>query len=165
MSGIYEISLASPNDIPGILALQEPNLIERGGSLTVRHTADWFGHAISHKSVLVARRDDKVIGYVLGTSLAANANIPIIQSMLRTFPAPLDCYLYGPVCVADTERGKGLAGAMFSKLRAHMGNRPAMTFVRADNAPSRRAHQKMGMRELGIFLSDDVPHVALAYTA
>jgi hypothetical protein len=60
---MYEISLASPNDIPGILALQEPNLIERGGGLTVRRTADWFGHAISVKSVLVVRRDDKVIGY------------------------------------------------------------------------------------------------------
>ena len=60
---MYEISLASPNDIPGIPALQELNLIERGGDLTVRHTADWFGHAISVKPVLVARRDDKVIGY------------------------------------------------------------------------------------------------------
>ena len=101
----------------------------------MRNIADWFGHAISDKSVLVARRDDKVIGYVLGTSLAANANIPIIQSMLRTFPAPPDCYLYGPVCVADTERGKGLAGAMFSKLRAQMG-KPAMTFV-----PVKRMHR------------------------
>jgi len=54
---MYEISLASPNDIPGIPALQELNLIERGGDLTVRHTADWFGHAIFVKSVLVARRD------------------------------------------------------------------------------------------------------------
>jgi hypothetical protein len=44
MSSVYEISLATPDDIPGILALQEPNLIERGGGLTVRLTADWFGH-------------------------------------------------------------------------------------------------------------------------
>jgi hypothetical protein len=54
--------------------------------------------------------------------------------MLGTFPAPSDCYLYGPVCVADTERGRGLAGASFSKLCAHMGDRRAMIFVRADNA-------------------------------
>jgi hypothetical protein len=39
----------------------------------VRLTADWFGHAISDKSVLVARRDGKVVGYVLGTSLAAKS--------------------------------------------------------------------------------------------
>jgi predicted GNAT family acetyltransferase len=100
----------------------------------------------------------------LGTSLAANAHIPIIQAMLSAYPAPSECYLYGPVCVAESERGLGLALALFEVLQKHMAGRPAMTFVRTDNAPSRRAHQKMGMRELGIFLSEDVPYVALAYT-
>ena len=58
------------------------------------------------------------------------------------------------VCVAETEPGNGLAAAMFDALQRHMGDRPATTFVRADNAPSLRAHQKMGMRELGTFMSD-----------
>jgi hypothetical protein len=66
------------------------------------------------------------------------------------------CYLYGPVCIAESERGLGVALALFEVLQKHMAGRPAMTFVRTDNAPSRRAHQKMGMRELGIFLSEDV---------
>ena len=39
-----------------------------------------------------------------------------------------------------------------------------MTFVRADNVPSLRAHQKMGMRELGTFISEGVPQIALTYT-
>ena len=121
----YEISLATPDDIPGILAVQEPNLPDSGGSLSVRQTADWFKHAVLEKSVVVGRRDGKVVGYVLGTSLAAQAHIAIIQAMLRTFPAPPDCYLYGPVCVAETERGKGLAGALFKELQSHMrGARP-----------------------------------------
>jgi RimJ/RimL family protein N-acetyltransferase len=46
-----------------------------------------------------------------------------------------------------------------------MDGRPAMTFVRADNAPSLRAHRKMGMRELGTFVSEGVPHIALTYSA
>jgi RimJ/RimL family protein N-acetyltransferase len=45
-----------------------------------------------------------------------------------------------------------------------MGGRPAMTFVRADNLPSLQAHRKMGMRELGTFMSEGIPHVALSYT-
>jgi hypothetical protein len=49
----YEISLGTPNDIPGILTLQELNLIERGGGLSVRQTADWFRHAIFEKSLVV----------------------------------------------------------------------------------------------------------------
>jgi predicted N-acetyltransferase YhbS len=159
----YEISLGAPNDIPGILTLQELNLVERGGGLSVRQTADWFRHAIFEKSLVVGRRDGKVVGYVLGTSLAAQAHVTMVQAMLRVFPAPPDCYLYGPVCVAEAERGKGLAGALFKELQAHMGGRSAMTFVRADNSPSLRAHHKMGMRELGTFTSEGIPHIALSY--
>ena len=36
MIGDFDISLTTPSDIPGILALQEPNLPDSGGSLSVR---------------------------------------------------------------------------------------------------------------------------------
>ena len=159
----YDIALATPDDVPGILTLQEPNLVERGGGLSVRQNADWFRRAIFEKSVVVCRSDNKVVGYVLGTSLAAKAHIPIVQAMLRVFPAPPNCYLYGPVCVAESERGKGLAAALFKELQAHMNGRPAMTFIRADNVTSLRAHRKIGMRDLGTFMSEDVLYIALAY--
>ncbi len=136
MPAEYDISLATPDDVPGILALQEPNLVERGGGLSVRQNADWFRRAILDKSVVVARSNGKVVGYVLGTSLAAKAHIPIIQAMLRAFPPPPDCYLYGPVCVAESERGKGLAVLLFKELQTHMNGRPTMTFIRADNLMS-----------------------------
>jgi ribosomal protein S18 acetylase RimI-like enzyme len=161
----YEISLGRISDILGILALQEINLLERGGSLSVRQTADWFRQAIVEKSLVVGRQHQKVVGYVLGTSLAAKTHVMIIQTMLRDFPPPPDCYLYGPVCIAETERGKGLAGALFEELQRHMAGRPAMTFVRADNIASRRAHRKMGMSELGTFVHEDVPHIALGYSS
>jgi predicted GNAT superfamily acetyltransferase len=161
----YDISLAALNDVADILTLQEPNLPDNGGSLSVRQPADWFKRAVGEKSLIVARRNGRVVGYVLGTSLAAKAHVPIIQSMLRAFPPPPNCYLYGPVCVAETERGKGLAGAMFEKLQAHMGGCPAMTFVRADNDPSLRAHRKMGMRDLGTFMNEGISFIAFAYDA
>jgi L-amino acid N-acyltransferase YncA len=162
-SSEYAISLAGLDDIPGILALQEPNLPDSGGSLSVRLTEDWFKQAVAAKSVVVGRHNDKVIGYVLGTSLAAKAHVSVIQAMLLAFPPLPDCYLYGPVCVAEPERGKGLANALFKELRKHMNGRPAMLFIRADNAPSLQAHRKMGMRELGTFTNADVLYVALIY--
>jgi L-amino acid N-acyltransferase YncA len=159
----YEIDVARPEDIPGIVTLQDPNVIDRGGGLSVRQTADWFKRTMLEMPIIVARRDQKVVGYVLATSLAAKAHVAIVQAMLRNFPAPRDCYLYGPVCVADTERGNGLAGAMFEELKARLPGRPAMTFIRADNDPSLQAHRKMGMRELGPFTCEGVSHVAFAY--
>ncbi len=160
----YEISLGRVGDISSILALQETNLVERGGSLSVRQTADWFRQAMVERSLVVGRHDQKVVGHVSGTSLAANMHVMIIQTMLRHFPPPPDCYLYGPVCLAETERGKGLAGALFEVLQRHMAGRPAMTFIRADNSASRRAHRKMGMSELGTFIHEDVPHIAVSYS-
>ena len=159
----YDISLATADDIPGILAIQEPNLPDHGGSLSIRQTADWFRNAILEKSIVVGRRSGEVVGYVLGTSLAAKAHVGIIQTMLRAFPPPHDCYLYGPVCVAENERGNGLAAALFKVLQTHMDGRPLMTFVRADNAQSLRAHHKMGMRDLGVFTNEGVAYIALAY--
>lgn len=159
-----DISLGRVDDIPGILVLQEANLPERGGSLAVRQTADWFRRAMLEKSLIVGRTERKVVGYVLGTSLAAKAHVMIIQTMLRNFPPPPDCYLYGPVCVAETQRGNGLAAALFQVLRSHMAGRPAMTFIRTDNIPSLRAHRKMGMSELGTCVTEDVSYIALRYS-
>ena len=82
----YEISLATTDDVQGMLALQEVNLPDKGGSLSVRLTVDWFNDAILEKSAVVCRYDGKVVGYLMGTSLAANAHIPIIQAMLCAFP-------------------------------------------------------------------------------
>ena len=161
----YQIALAAPEDIPGILALQEPNLPDSGGGLSVRQNADWFKRTMLEMPLIVARRDDDIVGYVVATTLAAKSHVAIVQAMLRSFPAPLDCYAYGPVCVAATERGKGLAGILFEELRARLPGRPAMTFVRNDNAPSLRAHRKMGMRELGAFTSEGIPYIAFTYTS
>src|SRR5215217_2634308 len=136
-----EIDVATAEDIPGILALQDPNTIDRGGGLSVRQTADWFKRTMLEMPIIVARRDGKVVGYVLATSLAVKANVAIVQALLRHFPAAADCYLYGPVCVAATERGNGLARAMFAELKSRVPGRPAMTFIRADNAPSLQAHR------------------------
>lgn len=163
MTADYEIFLGTSEDIPGVLSLQEANLPHKGGSLSVRLSADWFRRAVYEKSLVVCRREQRVVGYVLGTSFGMKEPVPIIHAMLRAFPAPPDCYLYGPSCVAETERGKGLASVMFKELKAHLSGRPAMLFVRADNPSSLRAHRKMGMRELGTFVNQGVLYVALTY--
>lgn len=78
MTADYEISLGTPNDIPGILTHQELNLIERGGGLSVRQIADWFRHAILERSLVVGRRDGKVVGYMLGTRKHLNRDPSVI---------------------------------------------------------------------------------------
>jgi len=163
MASGYEITLATAADVPGILALQEANLPGSGGNLSVRQSAEWFQGTMAEMPLIVARRDDKVVGYMVTATLAAKTHVAIVQAMLRQYPAPPDCYSYGPVCVAESDRGKGVAGAMFDRLRLELPGRTAITFVRSDNSPSLYVHEKMGMRALGEFETAGVSYTALAY--
>jgi predicted N-acetyltransferase YhbS len=76
----YEISLATPNDVPAIFNLQAQNLRSNGGALSVRFSGEWFEKAIAEMPIVVAHMDGNVVGYVVSTPLAAQAHEPIIQS-------------------------------------------------------------------------------------
>jgi len=163
MNSDCDIGLATPEDIPGVLALQEENLPDRGGSLAVRLPSDWFVRAMQELPLVVARRDGKVVGYVVATTLDAQMHIPIVQAMIAKFPAPPECFVQGPVCVAESERGKNLAGLMFADMRERLPGRAAISFIRSDNAASLRAHEKMGLCPLGEFESGGERYTAIAY--
>ena len=145
--------------------MQEVNLHENGGSLSVRQTADWLRRTMSEMPIIVARRDGVVVGYALATSIAAKSHVGIVQTMLRAFPAPSNCYLYGPVCVTESERGNRLAAMMYQEMRKRLPGRTAMSFVRSDNMPSLKANRKMGKTELGEFKHDGESYIVFAFTS
>ncbi|HEY7298413.1 MAG TPA: GNAT family N-acetyltransferase [Xanthobacteraceae bacterium] len=159
----YEIALATRDDIPGILEIQEQNLSERGGALSVRLSAQWFEAVLERMPVVVARRAGQVVGYVASAPLDIMANVPIVAAMLHAYQGLMDPYLYGPICVAESERGRGLAVALFAALRERLPGREGIAFIRRDNAASRRAHAKMGMREVAEYEHDQIPLVVVAY--
>jgi len=161
MIGSYDIAVAIPNDLPGILALQDVNQPDRGGMLSVRFPREWIQTAIANEAIMVARRDGKIAGYVISGELSEQAHVPAVQAMLRAYARPPNTYLYGPICVAQSERGQGLAGALFDALRARFPGRDSITFVRRDNLVSRRAHAKMGMTEVATFVHDDVEQIVV----
>jgi predicted GNAT superfamily acetyltransferase len=65
--------------------------------------------------LIVARRGDQITGFLMTTSRATNADIPVVQAMFAAYQASPDAYIYGPICVGEDERGKGLAQSMFAK--------------------------------------------------
>ena len=142
-----EVALATDADIEGILRVQDANQPEQGGSLSARFTPQWFEQAISNNSLIVARSNSRVIGYVAFTPREAQAHVPIIQAMLKVCPNP-GAYLHGPICVAQEFRGRGVASAMFRAQRVHMQQAPVMSFIREDNHASRMAHIAMGLQEV-----------------
>ena len=158
-----EVALATPDDVSGILDLQARNLSNRGGSLSVAFSRDWFETAVADAQVIVARRNGRAVGYLVFCTFAAQAHVPLVQAMLKVYPGTPNAYNYGPICVAESERGRGLAGAMFAALRARLPGREGVAFIRRDNTASLLAHRKMGMQEVAEFTHGGVVFVVVAY--
>lgn len=161
-SGI-EIAVAAERDLDGILALQERNLAERGGTLSARLSRAQLQAMIGDLPGIVARRAGRVVGYLLASSKATIADVPVVRAMLEAYPGAADAYLYGPIAVDESARGQGIAAAMFERLKALVPGREGILFIREDNAPSLRAHAKMGIAASGTFLHAGTRYVVLSY--
>lgn len=159
----HEIALATRNDVRGILDLQGRNLSSRGGSLSVPFSQDWFETAIADAQVIVSRRNGNVVGYLVFSTFSAQAHVTLVQAMLKVYPGTSDAYNYGPICVAESERGRGFGAAMFAALRARLPGREGIAFIRRDNTTSLLAHKKMGMQEVAEFTHDGVVFAVVAY--
>jgi L-amino acid N-acyltransferase YncA len=163
MAADYDIGLATRNDVTGILELQECNLFSKGGALSVPFSRSWFEAAVADEQVIVVRKNNQVVGYVVFSSFAAQAHVPLVNAMLDVYPGAPGAYNYGPICVVESERGRGLAGAMFAALRQRLKGREGIAFIRRDNATSLLAHKKMGMQEVAEFTHDGAVFAVLAY--
>jgi predicted GNAT superfamily acetyltransferase len=156
------IGRAGLEDIEGILDLAKRNGPDHGGELSVRLERKHLAIPDQGLPNIVARRDGKVVGFLL--TLERDQPLPpIVHAMLEVYPGSPDAYMYGPICVDESERGRGLALAMFEELRRLPPGREGVLFIKASNEPSLRAHRKMGMREVAQYVFNGVPLVVFAY--
>jgi L-amino acid N-acyltransferase YncA len=158
-----EIDTLRAGDIDGVLVLQEANQAEYGGTLSARMPRAFFAAALEGMPVIVARREGRVVGFLVSSPKHPPPAAPVIRAMLRAWPGGDDAYAYGPICVAAEERGRGLAAAMAAALRALLPGREGVLFIRSDNAASLRAHAKMGMRQVAAFEHDGATMLVLGY--
>ncbi|NEK60219.1 GNAT family N-acetyltransferase [Geodermatophilus sabuli] len=152
---------AEARDLDGVLAIQEEDQPENGGTLSARFSREWFAQAAEDEFLIVAEVGDRVAGYVAFTPREAQAHVGVVRAMLRAHPDP-GAYLHGPICVGREFRRRGLAVALFRAHRERMHGAPVMAFIRADNVSSRAAHVGMGMREVAEFECDGVRYVVVA---
>jgi L-amino acid N-acyltransferase YncA len=68
----------------------------------------------------------------------------------------------GPTRLQD-QRGRGLLRAMLETLRALLPGREGVGFVRADNAASLAAHDKLGLRRVARFSCSGVDYVVVVF--
>jgi hypothetical protein len=154
---VPEIALATRGDIVGILDLQEQNLLGRGGLLSVRLPGAFIEAALDDLPQIVARRDGKVVAYLLAGSRSVLAETPIIKAMFRAYSGSHDAYIYGPIRMAESERG-ARAGNCFVRgiARAAAGARMRRL------CPTRQCRVTAGTPKNG---DEGVAHAVLAFAA
>ena len=157
------VGTATERDLDGILDLQAANQPERGGLLAAELPRARVAEMVRAMPLVVARRHDRIVAFLMISRREMNDDVPIIRAMLDAYPGAADAYVYGPICVSEAERGRGLAQAMFAELRRLEPGREGILFIRRDNHASLRAHTKMGIREVAGFVFDGHEYVVLAY--
>jgi L-amino acid N-acyltransferase YncA len=161
----YLLALAAIEDIPEILVLQAENQISNGGALSVEFPAAWFEGTIKEMPTIVAKRDGRLVGYLVSSSQAATRHLALSQAKHHAYPAGSDAYNSGPLCIAASERGRGLVAKLFESQRGFLPGREGVAFIRRDNAASRTAHAKHGFREVAHFSHIGVDYVVASYRA
>ena len=157
------IGRATEADLDGIMELQAANQPERGGMLSASLSRARVAGMTRDRPLIVARRSGRVVAFLMNGTREMNDDVPIVRAMLDAYPGTADAYVYGPICVAEEERGQGLAQAMFAELRRLEPGREGILFIRRDNPASLRAHTKMGMREAAGFAFGGIDYVVLSY--
>lgn len=157
------VGRATETDLAGILELQAANQAGNGGGLSASLPSSRIVAMMSGMPLIVARRNGRIIGFLMTGTRAMNADVPIIRKMLDAYPGTDTAYLYGPACVSMKERGKGLAQAMFGQLRRLLPGREGILFIRRDNTASFAAHEKMGMREVASFEFNGAEYAVFSY--
>ena len=158
-----EIARAEPRDLDGILALMDANQPDRGGTLSARLPRAQLERMLGDLPLIVARRDGRVVAFVLTASKPTVAHVPIIAAMLAAYSGGAGSYVYGPVAVDAAERGRGLTGRLFQELKRLLPGREGILFIRADNAASLRAHEKLGVTERGQFMHQGFRFLVFSY--
>lgn len=161
---VYELGVATAEDVPELLALQAKNLIDRGGSLSIEFSADWYERVVREMPIVVARRDGRLAGYLVSSSPEATHDLAIVRAKFDAYPAGPDAYNSGPLCVAAEDRGQGVVTRLFEMQRSLLPGREGVAFIRRDNSASRAAHARYGFREVAEFTHLGVAYLVAAYS-
>jgi L-amino acid N-acyltransferase YncA len=165
-----EFRRARAEDFSAILELQAANL--RGnlspedqleGFLSAEFTRQQLAEMSSGIALLVASEKDQVCGYLCAYSSDYGKKFPILATMIESFGRvhydgkPLSSYhafVYGPVCVEKSYRGRGLLRGLYECLLREVagGYDVGVAFVSKDNPHSLAAHVNgLGMSIAGEF--------------
>ena len=172
----------SEDDLPAVLALQEANLFanlaeqqRQDGFLSAAFTEHHFRQMAREVAVLVADDGGEICAYLCASGVGFNRQFPLLAAMIATFDgvrflgrtlASQRTFIYGPVCVARSHRGRGLLRGLYDTLRWELAGSydAGVGFVAKENERSLAAHSDgLGMTIVGEFAFGDKQYWTLAF--
>jgi L-amino acid N-acyltransferase YncA len=173
---------AAATDWPAVISIQNGNLHanlteeqRRDGFLSAAFTTDQFEQMGRDVAVMVADDSGQVCGYLCAASVQFHRQFPLLAAMIDAFPqvsflgrplASRRTFIYGPVCVAHSHRGRGLLRGLYDALRSEVagGYDSGVAFVAKGNQRSLAAHADgLGMTIAGDFVFDGRGYWILAF--
>ncbi len=167
---MIEIRPANASDFDAILTLQSVNQFARlsdferaHGFLSAEFSREQLRQMSEDLGIDAAFDEGALAGYLCAFPCAGQLRPPVIQCMIAAFSEcrfagrALDqhtCYIYGPVCIAASHRGKGILAQLFAAQRARLDSTypTGAAFIAHRNPRSLHAHvQKLGMAQAGTF--------------
>lgn len=166
--------VTSQEELDGILRLQQANLadhldadeIREQGFVTVSHSPQQLHRLHAIESSVIAKAEDRVVGYILAMTAASRDDIPVLVPMFELFDTllhhdrPVNSYTYmliGQVCVDKNYRGIGLFDHLYQTYINRFRHRYdfAITEIALNNRRSLRAHERVGFHTIHTYTSPD----------
>jgi len=165
---------ADVSDYPGVMALQNENLITNlapkdrsQGFLSVGFTHEQISEINQDVGIIVAAKGGDILGYLCASSCDYSRQFPVLKKMIEEFHRlqhdgislqNLTTFIYGPVCIHKNARGMGVLENLFEALLRLLDGKYdlAVAFVSHENSRSLNAHiRKLGMKHIGEFEFND----------
>lgn len=162
------------SDLDGILKLQEENLAENldpseiksQGFVTVHHSFETLKKLNDMERHIIAKENEKVIGYTLAMAKQAGTLIPVLYPMFDSFNKifyegkKVNDYHFlvmGQVCVAKDFRGKGIFSGCYLAYREHYQKKYDFTIteIASTNTRSLHAHKNLGFEPVHTYKDPD----------
>ena len=169
-------------EIQQILDLQYTNLPKNvsaeeakdQGFVTVHHDFEILSAMNAKYPHVIAKSDDKVIGYTLVMLPEFGNKIPVLVPLFDKINQlsyhgdllkEVDYFVMGQVCVDKNYRGRGVFGGLYQQMKTEMSPhfKYIITEIATRNTRSMRAHEKVGFETIHIFSTPEEEWAIVAW--
>jgi len=147
------------NNLPKNISLEEA---KNQGFVTVQHSMDILQSMNSPYPHIIAKVEDKVIGYALVMLQKFKEEIPVLKPMFKKIDSlsfnnrsllNTKYFVMGQVCIDKKHRRQGVFNSLYQQMRREMS--PLfdciITEIATRNTRSMRAHKKVGFEVICVY--------------